>query len=226
MLRWDWASSSFKAVPGIAGLGYHITIMPDTHMPWIVDGCGQLRGWTASKNNLFGPAGNSGYYDIAAANGTGVAIGGGGVEEVDPARLWPPPQQHRCCSHVHPPRCAASHVAPAPMLCTPDHFHDGVTNCSLLGVRHFVQPCDLPRGHRQPPLRPAGGGGPRRRAAARHPGSLGRGGAGQRPGAGGDVKRPRRHGSTERLVSAAATAAGLQLCAAWALCSFGWSSHC
>ena len=35
MLRWDWASSSFKAVPGIAGLGYHITIMPDTHMPWI-----------------------------------------------------------------------------------------------------------------------------------------------------------------------------------------------
>ena len=77
MLRWDWASSSFKAVPGIAGLGYHITIMPDTHMPWIVDGCGQLRGWTASKNNLFGPAGSSGYYDIAAANGTGVAIGGG-----------------------------------------------------------------------------------------------------------------------------------------------------
>ena len=71
-MRWDWPSSTFKAVAGISGLGYRVAVMPNTHQPWIVDGCGQLRGWTATNKNLYGPTPTTNtYFDIAAINGTG-----------------------------------------------------------------------------------------------------------------------------------------------------------
>lgn len=74
LLKWDWASSSFLPVPDITAAGFRLTVMPETHMPWVVDGCGQLRGWSASLKSVYGPAPASTlrtYYDIAAVNGTG-----------------------------------------------------------------------------------------------------------------------------------------------------------
>lgn len=65
-------------MPGISVSGYRVTVMPETHMPWIVDGCGQLRGWTATMKALFGPAPQTNtFFDIAAINGTG----GSGVKD-------------------------------------------------------------------------------------------------------------------------------------------------
>ncbi|PRW57766.1 inositol monophosphatase [Chlorella sorokiniana] len=70
LLKWDWASSAFKPVPGMSAAGMRVTIMPGIHKPWIVDGCGQLCGWSAQGKNLFGPAPQGRRYDVAAANGT------------------------------------------------------------------------------------------------------------------------------------------------------------
>lgn len=72
LLKWSWASSAFKPVAGISAYGYRLAIMPETGMPWIVDGCGQLRGWSASKKNLLGPnPKTTTYFDISAAGGKG-----------------------------------------------------------------------------------------------------------------------------------------------------------
>ena len=67
-------------MPGIIASGYRVAVMPETHMPWIVDGCGQLRGWTATKKGLFGPSPKTDtFFDIAATNGTGgCGVGTGG----------------------------------------------------------------------------------------------------------------------------------------------------
>ncbi|PRW20897.1 PAS domain-containing sensor histidine kinase [Chlorella sorokiniana] len=76
LLKWDSAASKFAAVPGISAAGYRVAVMPETHMPWIVNGCGQLRGWTASKKSLFGPSPQTNtFYDIAAVNGTDPTYG-------------------------------------------------------------------------------------------------------------------------------------------------------
>lgn len=92
LLKWDWATSSFRHVPGISGAGYRIAIMPETHMPWIVDGCGQLSGWTPSLKRLYAPVPKLldkefyyqraekppfGYFDIAAVNNTGELLADG-----------------------------------------------------------------------------------------------------------------------------------------------------
>jgi len=74
LLKWDWGTSSFQPVPGIKADGVRVTIMPETHMPWIVDGCGQLRGWSRTLKNLYGPAPQGKEYDIAAVNGTGKIV--------------------------------------------------------------------------------------------------------------------------------------------------------
>ena len=71
LLKWNWGSSSFRPVPGVTGAGYRITIMPETHMPWIVDSCGQLSGWTPSLKRMYGPAPQGRMYDITAVNNTG-----------------------------------------------------------------------------------------------------------------------------------------------------------
>ena len=94
LLKWDWASSSFQPVPGIKAAGFRVTIMPETHMPWVVDGCGQLRGFTASLKSVYGPAPPSTlatYYDIAAVNGTGTAA------PALPACLRPQHIAHMAC---------------------------------------------------------------------------------------------------------------------------------
>ena len=72
LLKWDYAASRFSSVAGINAAGYRVAVMPETHMPWIVDGCGQLRGWTANKKALFGPTPQTKtFFDIAAVNGSG-----------------------------------------------------------------------------------------------------------------------------------------------------------
>ncbi|KAI7840465.1 hypothetical protein COHA_005767 [Chlorella ohadii] len=70
LLKWGWATSSFQPVAGIKAAGVRVTIMPETHMPWVVDGCGQLRGWSRSLKNLYGPAPHGQLYDVAAVNAT------------------------------------------------------------------------------------------------------------------------------------------------------------
>ncbi len=71
LLKWNWRTISFQPVAGIKAAGVRVTVMPETHRPWIVDGCGQLRGWSSSIKNLFGPAPQGKPFDIAAVNGTG-----------------------------------------------------------------------------------------------------------------------------------------------------------
>ncbi|PRW58021.1 periplasmic substrate binding [Chlorella sorokiniana] len=70
LLKWDWASSSFKPTASAKGAGYRVTIMPGVKKPWIVDGCGQLSGWGQGWKRLYGPAPQGQLFDIAAVNGT------------------------------------------------------------------------------------------------------------------------------------------------------------
>lgn len=69
LLKWDWGTSTFQLVAGIKAAGVRVTVMPETHMPWIVDGCGQLRGWSRTLKNLYGPPPQGQVFDVTAANG-------------------------------------------------------------------------------------------------------------------------------------------------------------
>ena len=71
LLKWDWVTTSFQPVAGISAAGMCVTVMPETHKPWVVDGCGQLRGWSAQGKRLFGPTPQGELFDITAVNNTG-----------------------------------------------------------------------------------------------------------------------------------------------------------
>jgi len=73
LLKWTWGTSSFKPVAGVKAAGVRVTVMPETHKPWIVDECGQLRGWSPRLKNIYGPVPHGKTYDVAAWNGTGQA---------------------------------------------------------------------------------------------------------------------------------------------------------
>ncbi|KAI7840331.1 hypothetical protein COHA_006113 [Chlorella ohadii] len=70
LLKWNWGTTSFKPAAGINAAGVRVTVMPETHRPWIVDGCGQLRGWSSSMKSLYGPTPQGRAYDVAAVNST------------------------------------------------------------------------------------------------------------------------------------------------------------
>ena len=103
LLKWGWATSSFQPVAGIKAAGVRVTIMPETHMPWVVDGCGQLRGWSRSLKNLYAPAPQGQLYDVAAVNATCKFCG------VQPAALLLK-QAHRGMPNTARCRCARQHA--------------------------------------------------------------------------------------------------------------------
>lgn len=71
-MKWDGASS-FVLDSVKQAYGYRLTVMPGIGVPWVVNGCGNLTGFsTISGKPKLGQtaAGTSSFFDIVAVDGS------------------------------------------------------------------------------------------------------------------------------------------------------------